>query len=66
MDKTNYKFEGPHEGSNAHVELRHNEQYGGEYPSNAALSSRAGTIDKVLRALSNMRQKEQQVSWDLG
>ncbi len=66
MDKANYEFEGPYDGSNKHIELRHNEQYGGEYPSNPILSSRAGIIDKVLQAFSSMRPKEQQVSWNLG
>ncbi len=68
MDKAGacYNFKGPFDGSSSHVELKHNEQHGGEYPSNPLSSSRDGIIEKVLQAFSNMRPKEQQISWDWG
>jgi len=58
--------EGPLAGSPKHIEIVHNEQYGGDYPGNPMFSSRAGMIGKVLRAIQNMRPKEKQISRDLG
>ena len=44
--------DGPLIGSPEHLEITHNEQYGGAYPAGPLLSSRAEMIDKVLRALN--------------
>ncbi len=57
--------ENPFYGSKNHLEIRHNEQYGGEYPANPVLSSRSDMMEKVLEALNNMRPKEQQIIYDL-
>ena len=48
--------DGPLSGSQEHLEVTHNEQYGGKYPGNPLLSSRAGMIEKVQNALENMKQ----------
>ena len=59
MDCSDYEpSNGPYAGSDSHLEIRHNEQYGGEYPGNPILSSRAGTIQKVLQARSYQRNSK--------
>ena len=41
-------------GSQEHLEVTHNEQYGGKYPGNPLLSSRAAMIEKGQTALENI------------
>ena len=49
---------GPFLGSAKHLEMQHNEQYGGEYPAepNPFISSRAWMIEYVLLSIKNMER----------
>lgn len=48
--------DGPFAGSNLHLEIQHNEQYGGRYPASPNLSSRADMIGRVLESLGALEQ----------
>jgi len=49
---------GPYDGSPEHIQIRHNEQYGGKYPcSDLSWSSRANLIDKVLTAVGGLAEE---------
>jgi len=59
LDNEFMVFEGgPYDGSPEHIQIRHNEQYGGKYPCSDLLnSSRANLIDKVLTAIGDLTEE---------
>jgi hypothetical protein len=55
LDKLRVFEEGLYDGSPEHIQIRHNEQYGGKYPcSDLSWSSRANLVDKVLTAVGGL------------